>query len=258
MGSGNDLGMDRKNGGEELEDPNYLQRNSTTIQTPMSNNGTDIKCDYIINHNYTGRAVHHIFEELSKEDNKEEKNEGKNVEKNEGKNEETKGKKKRKKQKKRAKTEEIHMSTPGSAIKLDEHSEASPQQTSHSRERVVEDQSQKNNSLFRRYIPRTTRQSSPGQDSTEKRLASFPERSERELYGNDSLDSPSKAGAQYSNQYTRTINVRTKQMSELSKLPDYICEHLDKNNRFGFHQITNDDSLDFVDEVRTFAYPAHF
>lgn len=32
MGSGNDLGIDRKNGGEELEDPNYLQRNSTNIQ----------------------------------------------------------------------------------------------------------------------------------------------------------------------------------------------------------------------------------
>ena len=36
-------------------------------------------------------------------------------------------------------------------------------------------------------------------------------------------------------------------MSELQNLPDYICEHLDKNNRFGFHQITNRDSLDFVD-----------
>ena len=47
------------------------------------------------------------------------------------------------------------------------------------------------------------------------------------------------------NQCTNETNDAT--LSELSNLPDYICEHLDKNNRFGFHQITNDDSLDFVD-----------
>ncbi|CAG8700682.1 10362_t:CDS:1 [Funneliformis caledonium] len=142
------------------------------------------------------------------------------------------------------------MSTPGSASKLDEHSGASPQQTFHSSERVVEDQSQKNNSLFRSYIPRTTRQSSPGQDSTENRLASFPERPERELYGNDFLDSPSKAWAQYSDQYAHNQcanETNDATLSKFSNLSDYICEHLDKNNRFGFHQITNGDSLDFVD-----------
>ena len=92
----------------------------------------------------------HIFDELPKEEKKEEKNEGKKEEKNEGKNKETKGKKKRKKKKKGAKTEEIHMSTLGPASKLVEHSGANPQlqKSSNSGERVVEDQLQKNNSLF--------------------------------------------------------------------------------------------------------------
>lgn len=72
----------------------------------------------------------------------------------------------------------------------------------------------------------------------------------RELCGNDSLDSPSQVRVQYSNQYVHNqCNNETKDVTlpELCNLSDYICEHLDRNNRFGFHQVTNGDSLYFLD-----------
>ncbi|CAG8630567.1 1992_t:CDS:2 [Paraglomus occultum] len=177
--SGHDLGMRCKYGDEELEDTNYLQRNSTTIQEssntvsnrlqwqPESNKSTDIKTSH-----------------------------------------------------------------------LDDHSSTSPQQTSNNSERVMEDQSK-----------------------NRKRLTSLPERSEwnnksksttmgiRELCENYSLDLPSKAGTQYSDRYAHNKcanETNNSTLSELSNLPDYICEHLGKNNQFGFHKITNDDSFDVI------------
>jgi len=73
----------------------------------------------------------------------------------------------------------------------------------------------------------------------------------RELCGNDSLDLPSKAGTRHSDQYAHdqcAVETNYAALSELSNLPSHICEHLDKNNGFGFHQITNKDSIDFVDK----------
>jgi hypothetical protein len=63
-------------------------------------------------------------------------------------------------------------------------------------------------------------------------------------------DSPSQVEARHSDQYVhnRSANGRMEAtLPELSNLPDYICEQLDKNNPPGFHQITKNDSLDFVD-----------
>jgi hypothetical protein len=64
------------------------------------------------------------------------------------------------------------------------------------------------------------------------------------------LDSSVQIGAKHSNQnvHNQCANeTKDATLSKLRNLPDYICEHLDKNNRFGFHQITDRDSLDFVD-----------
>ena len=68
------------------------------------------------------------------------------------------------------------------------------------------------------------------------------------LCGNDFLNLLSKVEAQYSDPNVHNQCENEKNDATLSELPGYICEHLDKNNRFGFHQITNKDSIDFVDE----------
>jgi hypothetical protein len=211
--------------------------------------------------------VLYIFDEhLSKEKNeekKEETNEGKKGQKKEEKNE----------WKKEAKTKEIQTggifkSTPESVSKLADYSRASSLKASDNDKRVLEGQSTKkstkDNSSFRSisYSSEPGRQGSLSHDSTGKRFVSFPTGSEWrdkpkprnmeiwELGGNNSLDSRSHVMAQYSdpNAHNQCANKRNDAtLSELYNLPGYICEHLDKNNRFGFHKITNKDSIDFVD-----------
>ncbi|RIA92949.1 hypothetical protein C1645_820021 [Glomus cerebriforme] len=72
----------------------------------------------------------------------------------------------------------------------------------------------------------------------------------QELCENEPLDSLNQVEARYSDQNMHNQYVNEKKdstLSELHNLPGYICEQLNKNNHFGFHQITNKDSLDFVD-----------
>ncbi|RIA86774.1 hypothetical protein C1645_828775 [Glomus cerebriforme] len=276
MGSGNDSGMYCRDGDE---DSKYLRKNSTAVQERSNtlSNRPRWQCDSNIDND-----IKQEKKEEEKEEEKEEKNEGKKEEKNEGKKEEKnegiKGKKKRKKRQKKmekdcrgAKSVEVNeprdifTSTPGSVSKLDEHSRTSQplQKTSKDGKCVLDDKSQKNNSSHISYSSDYGRQNFLGQDSKEQRFISFPTKSKWtdksrdrdlglwELCGNKSLDLPSQVEAGYpnrnvNNQCANERNDAT--LSELSNLPDYICEHLDKNNRLGFHQITERDSLDLLDE----------
>ncbi|RGB34635.1 hypothetical protein C1646_760350 [Rhizophagus diaphanus] len=278
MGSGHDMGMHRRDGKEEHRDPIYLQKNSTAVQGALNalskrlkwrssaNNGNDIERTHITNHNNAGCAMFHIL--LSEEEKKEE-NEGKKEEKIEEKgesNEEEKGKneeKKKKKGKKSRGTRDIFMSASGSVNKLDEHIRTNQQlhDTSNMHKHVLDNKSQKNNGSLLRG-PENRGQNSLGYDPKEQRFISFPSKLRWnvmsksgdvglwQLCRDESMDPLNQIETRYSDQYTiNQCENKTNQatLPELHKLPDYICEQLDKNNRFGFHQVTNKDSLGSID-----------
>ncbi|PKY49823.1 hypothetical protein RhiirA4_528630 [Rhizophagus irregularis] len=242
MGSGHDMGMHHRDGEEEHGDPIYLQKNSTAIQ------------------------------EEEKEEN-EGKKEEKIKEKGES-NEEEKGineEKKKKKGKRSCGTRDIFMSASGSVNKLDEHIRTNQQlhDTSNMHKHVLNNKLQKNNSSLLRDIchsPENSGQNSLGYDSKEQQFISFPSKLRWndmsksgdvglwELCENKSLDPLNQIETQYSDQYTlNQCENKANQaiLPELHKLPDYLCEQLDKNNRFGVHQVTNKDSLGSIDAEYT-------
>uniref|UniRef100_A0A1D1Z470 Uncharacterized protein n=1 Tax=Anthurium amnicola TaxID=1678845 RepID=A0A1D1Z470_9ARAE len=251
---------------------------------PGANNSNDIKRTHLINHNNAGRVMFHIFDELSTKEEKKEENEGKKEEKDEGKkedknegkkeenNEEKKGKKEKKTKKKGKRlrshgTKDVFKSAPGPANKLDDpRTNQQLQNTPNMREHVLDGKSQKNNSSLVRSIRHNGEQRALGYDSSGQRFVSFPTKSGwndtsklrdvglRELCRNESLDVSSQAEAQYSDQHALNQCVNeTKDaiLPELHNLPDYICRQLEENNRFGFHQVTNKDSLGFIDAEYT-------
>ncbi|EXX70890.1 hypothetical protein GLOIN_2v1731132 [Rhizophagus irregularis DAOM 181602=DAOM 197198] len=274
-----DMGVHRRAGEEEYGDSIYLQKNSTTVQRatntlsnkakwqPGVNNSNDIRRTHLTNYNSAGCDMLHIFDELSYEEKSEEKKE----EKIEGK----KGKKKEKKKRKEKKekmlgphgTRGIFLSAPGSVSELVEHPRTSQQfpNTSNIDKFVLDDKSQKSNSSLLRSIshsPEKGEQRPLDCDSTGLRFEHIPERSERsdnaknrrmglwELRRDQSLDLPNQVETEYSdkNAHNRCENEKKEaSLSKLRELPDYLREQLNKNNHWEFHQITEKDSLDFVD-----------
>jgi len=68
--------------------------------------------------------------------------------------------------------------------------------------------------------------------------------------GDDPVDSINLSGAQYYDKNTHDKHTNEKKdiaLSKLQDLPYHLQEQLNKNNRFGIHEITDKDSLDFVD-----------
>ncbi|PKY48304.1 hypothetical protein RhiirA4_404271 [Rhizophagus irregularis] len=66
----------------------------------------------------------------------------------------------------------------------------------------------------------------------------------RKLHRNQSLDLPNQVETEYSdkNTHNRCANEKNEAfLSKLRELPDYLCEQLNKNNHWEFHQITEKD-----------------
>lgn len=244
-----------------------------------TNNSNDIKRTHIINHNNARCAMFHIFNELLSKKEEKEENEEKKEEKIEEKgksNEEEKGKneeKKKKKGKRSLGTRDNFMSASGSVSKLVEHPRASQQlpNTSNINKFILNDKSQKSNSSILKRIshsPEKGEQRLLGCDSTGQQFEHIPERSKQsdnaktrrmglwELCRDEPLDLPNQVETQYSDKNTHNRCANEKKevtLSKLQELPDYLREQINKNNHLKFHQITEKDSLDFVD-LEYFSY----
>ncbi|CAB4440504.1 unnamed protein product [Rhizophagus irregularis] len=73
----------------------------------------------------------------------------------------------------------------------------------------------------------------------------------RKLHRNQSLDLPNQVETEYSdkNTHNRCANEKNEAfLSKLRELPDYLCEQLNKNNHWEFHQITEKTCWTLLDQ----------
>ncbi|CAI2162734.1 18460_t:CDS:2 [Funneliformis geosporum] len=101
---------------------------------------------------------------------------------------------------------------------------------------------------------RQRKQKGLGQSSTDQRSPTLPTKSKwannSEYRGIGPMDTLVLPVIKYSDQNANDRRKNKKKDTTLSKLqvlPDYLQDQLKNNNRLGYHQITNKDSLDFVD-----------
>ncbi|GET52499.1 hypothetical protein GLOIN_2v1791304 [Rhizophagus irregularis DAOM 181602=DAOM 197198] len=239
MESGHDIGMHRRDGKEEYGDPIYLQKNSTAVQRALNtlskrlkwrssaNNSNNIKRTHITNHNNARCAMFHIFNELLSKEEEKEKNEGKKEEKIEEKGESNEDEKGKNEEKIRKKEKNLMEQKTFLCQHLDQLT---------SWMNILE---LTNNFMIRPTCINMSWITNRKRITENNDLFLFPQ-------------NPDGTICQSQEMWDYGNCAETNPWTHLTKLkPDYLCEQLDKNNQFGFYQVTNKDSLGSIDAEYT-------